>query len=156
MTVRILFSQNPCTAASRDFDTAAGILSAKTVTAKKNKARLDDPDSQQQKAVKANHDPGRAMLLMYVKVFIIAHLLAFSLSDSPDVKEFFQGCCNKLFPRAMLYPEMIKHCVAELYSSTISKFSHSVRGAIAGAGGAVLHANFDLWTSTTSNEKFIG
>ncbi|CAN0262981.1 unnamed protein product, partial [Scytosiphon promiscuus] len=56
----------------------------------------------------------------------------------------------------MLSSKMIKHYVAELYSATISKFSRSLRNAIAGVGGAVLHANFDLWTSKTSNEKFVG
>lgn len=101
-------------------------------------------------------DPGRIMLLMYVKTFIIAHLLAFSLSDSPDVRAFFEVCCVDAFPRTTLYPQMIKHFVAELYKATVSKFSFSIRNAIAGAGRAVLHANFDLWTSKLSNEKYIG
>ncbi|CAM9220072.1 unnamed protein product, partial [Hapterophycus canaliculatus] len=96
------------------------------------------------------------MLLMYVKVFIVSHLLAFSLSDSADVKMFFQVCGDNLFPHTMLYPKMIKHCVSELYTSTISKLSHALRNAIAGVEGPVLHANFDLWTSKKSDEKYIG
>lgn len=137
-------------------DAAAGILSAKSVTAKKNKSRLDSNDSGQKAAVKTGNTPARAMLLMYVKVFVVAHMLAFSFSESPDIQTFFQMCGGSTFPQAMLYPKMIKHCVTELYSSTISRFSHALRDAIAGTGGAVLHANFDLWTSRTSNENYIG
>ena len=96
------------------------------------------------------------MLLLYVKVFVIGHLLPFSLSDSADVRIFFQVYCEEAFPRTKLYPRMIKHCVTELHKATASKFSHSLRHAIAGAGGPVLHANLDLWTSKMSNKKYIG
>ncbi|CAN0424918.1 unnamed protein product, partial [Ascophyllum nodosum] len=82
-------------------------------------------------------------------------LLPFSLSDSADVRIFFQVYCEEAFPRTKLYPRMIKHCVTELHKATASKFSHSLRHAIAGAGGPVLHANLDLWTSKMSNKKYI-
>lgn len=96
------------------------------------------------------------MMLMFVRVFIIANLLAFSLSDRKDVRMFFQVCGDDQFPQTSLYPKMIKHFVVELYKATMCRFSHSLRQAVTGAGGPVLHANFDLWTSKMSNEKYIG
>ncbi|CAN0350280.1 unnamed protein product [Ascophyllum nodosum] len=51
---------------------------------------------------------------------------------------------------------MVKHYLVEVYKATVSSFSHRLQSAVAGAGGPALHANFDLWTSQTSNEKYIG
>lgn len=90
-------------------------------------------------AVKASDNPGRVMVLMFVRVFIIAHLHAFNLSDGKDVRMFFQVCADDLFPQTSLYPKMIKHFVFELYKATLSRFSHSLRQAVSGAGGPVLH-----------------
>ena len=103
-------------------------------------------------------DPARIMTLLYVKTFVVAHLLPFSLSDSKGVRAFFDVCCETVFPQGKLYPRMIRHHVVELYRGTMSLFVQSLRQAVAeaGAGGAALHANFDLWTSKTSNEKYIG
>ncbi|CAN0225417.1 unnamed protein product [Laminaria digitata] len=114
--------------------------------------------SKAKKAVMSSTDPARIMALMYVKVFVVAHLLPFSLSDSKDVRAFFEVCTEAVFPQGKLYPRMVRHHVVELYRATMSTFSQSLREAVAGAGagGAALHANFDLWTSKTSNEKYIG
>lgn len=99
---------------------------------------------------------GRDMALMYVKVFIIRHLLAFCLDDSGDVRAFFGACGSELFPTASLYPKMMKHYVSELYGATVSRFSYALVKAVKEAGGPVLHASFDLWTSKASDEKYVG
>ena len=96
------------------------------------------------------------MILLFVKTFIIGHLLPFSLSDSADVRLFFECCAHTSFPRSKLYPRMVKHYLVEVYKATVSSFSHRLQSAVAGAGGPALHANFDLWTSQTSNKKYIG
>lgn len=112
--------------------------------------------SKAKKAVMSSTDPARIMMLMYVKTFIVAHMMAFSLSDSKDVRTFFDVCAEAVFPQGKLYPKMIQHYVVELYRATMSQFSQSLRQAVTGVGGPALHANFDLWTSKKSNEKYIG
>lgn len=114
--------------------------------------------SKAKRAVMSSTDPARVMALLYVKTFVVGHLLPFSLSDSKDVRTFFETCAEAVFPQGKLYPRMVRHHVVELYRGTMSLFEQSLRQAVAGAGagGAALHANFDLWTSKTSNEKFIG
>lgn len=134
----------------------ADIVSKRAASSHKAKVAHTVNVSQHKVAVKTSTDPSRLMLLMYVKVFIVTHLLPFNLSESADVRKFFEVCCDDAFPRTKIYPKMMKHCVAELYTATVSKLSHSLQDAVAGAGSAALHANFDLWTSKTSSEKYIG
>ena len=112
--------------------------------------------SKAKKAVMSSTDPARIMMLMYVKTFIVSHLMALTLSDNKDVRTFFDVCAEAVFPQGKLHPKMIQHYVVELYSATMLQFSQSLRQAVAGVGGAALHANFDLWISQTSDEKYIG
>ena len=123
---------------------------------KKTQKVQEEALSVHQAGVLNSPDPGRLMILLFVKVFMIAHLLAFSLSDSDDVRLFFEVCAHQVFPRTKLYPKMVKHYIVEMYKATVSRFSHRLKSAVTGVGGASLHANFDLWTSKTSNEKYIG
>ena len=133
-----------------------GIESDKTRKTSATKATHATTVSKAKQTVKDSGDPGRLMMLLFVRVFIIAHLLAFSLSDSKHVRAFLDVCGDDLFPQTKMYPTMIKHFVVELYKATISRFSHALLSAVTGAGGPLLHANFDLWTSKTSNEKYVG
>ena len=61
-------------------------------------------------------------------------MLAFSRSDSTDVRVFFDVCSEAAFP------EDDKHYVIELYRATMSQFSHNLRQAVTGVGGPILHA----------------
>lgn len=92
---------------------------------------------------------------MFVKAFIISHLLAFCLADNADIRLFFAVACVQQFPSA-LYPKLVKHLIVELYSVTVGRFRQSLLEARKRSGGPILHANFDLWTSKVSNEKYIG
>ncbi|CAN0199043.1 unnamed protein product, partial [Ectocarpus sp. 13 AM-2016] len=130
--------------------------SSKTKARHSNAAKHQAAVSKEQEAVLKSHDPARAMLLLFVKVFIVSHLLAHRLGEASDVRMFFQVCGHALFPRTKLYHTMIKHCITELYRVTVARFSDQLKSAVTGGGGPVLHANFDLWTSKTSREKYIG
>lgn len=132
------------------------VESGKTRTAKATKAGHKASVTTYKKMVMKSPDPGRIMMLLYVKTFIIAHLFAFSLSNSKHVRVFFELISDSAFKQDKLYPPMIKHDVVELYTATMSQFTHNLRLAVTEAGGAIRHANFDLWTSKMSNEKYIG
>lgn len=131
----------------------SGITSKKTTTSKATIATRKAAVAKGKALLGA--DPTRSMALLFVKVFIISHLHSFNLADSADVRMFFSVVCIEGFPSA-LYPKLVKHYITELYSATVSRLRHSLRAAVGNAGGPLLHANFDLWTSKVSNEKYLG
>ena len=110
----------------------AGAESCKTRTTRATKAGHKAVSSNK-KVVLSSPDPARMMMLLYVEASIIAHLLAFSLSDSKDVRVFFDVCSEAAFPKDD------KHYVIELYRATMSQFSHNLRQPVTGVGGPILH-----------------
>ena len=70
----------------------AGFVAGKTKKNKKEEEARQAAVSTQQAAILRNPDPGRLMILLFVRTFIIAHLLPFSLSDSADARLFFECC----------------------------------------------------------------
>ncbi|CAM9934019.1 unnamed protein product, partial [Sphacelaria rigidula] len=71
------------------------------------------------------------------------------------MRQFFELACVAEFPTA-LNPKQVKSLVTEIYAATVSKLRQSLATATNGAGGPIVHANFDLGTSRTSNEKYLG
>ena len=134
----------------------AGIVSERTKKRKRKQNETKEAVSKHQQAVVNAADLGRGMILLFIKVFMISHLLPFGLAEATDVRMFFEVCSHGLFPRTKLYAKMIKHHITEMYHATVSRFSRRLKSAVVWAGGAILHANFDLWTSKTSKEKYIG
>ena len=80
----------------------AGVESCKTHTTKATKAGHKAAVSSYKKVVWSSPDPALMMMLLYVKAFIIAHLLAFSLSDSKDVRVFFDECSEAAPPEDVI------------------------------------------------------
>ena len=97
----------------------------------------------------------RFLAILYVKVFVIKNLLAFSLTVCEGMREFYELACVPDFPKS-LHPKQVKTIVTEIYAATVLKLKQSLGMATKGAGGPIMHANFDLWTSRTSSEKYLG
>ena len=80
----------------------AGVESCKTRTTKATKAGHKAAVSSYKKMVLSSPDPARMMMLLYAKGFIIAHLFAFSLSDSKDFRVFFDMCSEAALPEDVI------------------------------------------------------
>lgn len=100
-------------------------------------------------------NPTRFLTVLFVKTFVIWQLLAYCFGDDAVVKSFFAAACVQAFPPS-LFPSLVKKVIAELYSATMKLFTFRLTEARKGAGGPIVHANFELWTSKNSNERYIG
>ena len=100
---------------------AAGIESGKKKKRRAKQVAHTTGLHRHKAAVKVSHNPGRLMMLLFVRVFIVTHLFAFSLSDSKDVRMLLAVCGNDLFPRTSLHPEMAKQYLVKTCKATVFK-----------------------------------
>ena len=68
------------------------------------------------KVVLSSPHPARMMMLLHVKAFVIAQLLAFSLSDSKDVRVFFDVCSEVALPEDVINTSS-SSCTVQQYHS---------------------------------------
>ena len=100
-------------------------------------------------------NPNRFHEIKIVKQ-IVRKMLPFDFRECPEVRTFVALLHQKGYFSNEMHPKKLKKVILEMYRATVSKMRRCLCDVINGSALPMLHLNIDLWTCSTSHDKYIG